>query len=402
MKKLSVVLVFAVLLSCSHKGKEVSPAPSDEKAVEAKVGAEEVKEKEYWPLEKEKLTEERHNSIHFYNVRLETLNDIANLYSEEEFPRIAVVDVENCYLGSVEGFERFPLMYYLYISHSDNPLHSADFRGGGEAFNTLTLLDLGIESLSDFYFPDTLEKLTLARNSISKIENISHLSALESLSLKNNNIRKIEGLSGLTTLKKLGLGDNPIEKIENLEGLESLELLLLEHARIPRIENLEVVPTLTNLIINECGIEKIENLEPLQNLVYLDLFGNPISRIEGLDTLKELRALNLNSTNISRIENLEQLHKLVELDLGKNQIEKIENLEGLKKLLRLDLTDNQIRRVENLEVLTGLKHAGLVALGGNPIEEITEASLAFLRSKGLPKDSWLENGVTYGTVRVVK
>ncbi len=402
MKKLSVVLVFAVLLSCSHKGKDVSPAPSDEKAVEAKVDAEEVQEKEYWPLEKYKLTEERHNYIHFYNVRLETLNDIANLYSEEEFPRIVVVEVENCYLGSVEGFERFPLMYYLLIRNSDNPLHSADFRGGGEAFDTLRLVDLGIESLADFYFPDTLEKLDIEENSISKIENISHLPALESLMLVQNNIRKIEGLSGLTTLKALSLSENPIEKIENLEGLESLTHLAMVQTALSRIENLGGMPNLTDLIVSKCRIEKMENLEPLQNLVYLNLSGNPISRIEGLDTLITLRVLYLNSTNISKIENLEGVPNLGELSLQGNQIEKIENLEGLKKLLRLNLMDNQIQRVENLEVLTGLKDARLVFLEGNPIEEITEASLAFLRSKGLPKDSWLENGVTYGTVRVVK
>ncbi len=377
MKKLSVVLVFAVLLSCSHKGKDVSPAPSDEKAVET---AEEVKEKEYWPLEKEKLTEERHNSIEYHNVRLETLNDIANLYSEEEFPRIVTVELKNCYLGSVEGFERFPLMYYLLIRSSDNPLHSADFRGGGEAFDTLRLVDLGIESLADFHFPDTLEKLTLAENSISKIENISHLPALESLTLTQNNIRKIEGLSELTTLKELDLGDNPIEKIENLEGLESLELLLLEHARIPGIENLETVPFLQKLIIVDSGIEKIENLEPLQNLMVLNLAHNPISRIEGLDTLKELRVLILNSTNIS----------------------KIENLENLPNLWQLDLRDNQIRRIENLEALTAVKSVHSLLLKGNPIEEITEASLAFLRSKGLSKDSWLERRISAGKIQVVE
>ena len=93
---------------------------------------------------------------------------------------------------------------------------------------------------------------------IVEIDNLLGMESLTKLQLDNNIITKIQGLESLHQLKWLDLSFNMIEKIEGLENLKLLEDLSLFSNRITKLEGLE---TLENLNVLSVGSNNIKSLE---------------------------------------------------------------------------------------------------------------------------------------------
>ena len=98
----------------------------------------------------------------------------------------------------------------------------------------------------------------LARADIVEIDNLFGIESLTKLQLDNNIITRIQGLDSLVQLKWLDLSFNLIEKIEGLENLRLLEDLSLFQNRITMLEGLD---TLENLNVLSVGNNLILSLD---------------------------------------------------------------------------------------------------------------------------------------------
>ena len=93
---------------------------------------------------------------------------------------------------------------------------------------------------------------------IVEIDNLIGIESLLKLQLDNNIITRIQGLDSLTQLKWLDLSFNLIEKIEGLDNLRQLEDLALFQNRITILEGLD---TLENLNVLSVGNNMIISLD---------------------------------------------------------------------------------------------------------------------------------------------
>ncbi|KAJ7289916.1 hypothetical protein O6H91_Y305300 [Diphasiastrum complanatum] len=117
----------------------------------------------------------------------------------------------------------------------------------------------GLRAIDFLVGLESLTKLYLDNNNISKIENISHLPTLTLLDLSFNKIQKIEGLEALTNLEDLSLYNNQIEKTSGLETLQNLNSLSLGKNFLK-------------------SLDSVLSLRRLKCLRVLTLEGNPISK----------------------------------------------------------------------------------------------------------------------------
>jgi protein phosphatase 1 regulatory subunit 7 len=135
-----------------------------------------------------------------------------------------------------------------------------------------------IENLD--HMKENLTRLSLAKNSIRKIENLNNLTNLTFLTLQSNRLTKIEGLTILVNLKQLHLSQNFIEKIEGIETLKELEILDLAYNKIETLENLENNSQLVDLWLNHNKIKNFSDLDHLKLLPLLTtiyLWRNPVA-----------------------------------------------------------------------------------------------------------------------------
>lgn len=90
--------------------------------------------------------------------------------------------------------------------------------------------------------------LSLSTNNIDKISNLAGLDSLQKLSLARNLIKRIEGLDPVAdTLQELWLSYNQIAQLSGLEKCGKLRVLLLANNKIADYKALEVLTPLTSL-----------------------------------------------------------------------------------------------------------------------------------------------------------
>eukprot|EP01028_Stygiella_incarcerata_P004386 TRINITY_DN1955_c0_g2_i2.p1 TRINITY_DN1955_c0_g2~~TRINITY_DN1955_c0_g2_i2.p1 ORF type:complete len:873 (+),score=282.64 TRINITY_DN1955_c0_g2_i2:112-2619(+) len=99
-----------------------------------------------------------------------------------------------------------------------------------------------------------LETLTLARNEISRIENLNPLEHLQTLDLSQNRIRKIENLSSLVHLKTLILDENRISTLTScaheVQGVATLSLASNEVSDLEEVRSLRLCLSLSSLTLH--------------------------------------------------------------------------------------------------------------------------------------------------------
>ena len=106
------------------------------------------------------------------------------------------------------------------------------------------------------------------------------MQSLTKLQLCNNILTKIEKLDQLTNLVWLDLSFNSIKKIENLDNLKKLECINLHRNLITSIENMDNQLRLEIFIISSNGINSFEHVKYLRRFVRLqsvNFEGNPIT-----------------------------------------------------------------------------------------------------------------------------
>lgn len=104
---------------------------------------------------------------------------------------------------------------------------------------------------------------------IVEIDNLVGIETLVKLQLDNNIITRIQGLESLTQLKWLDLSFNLIEEIEGIETLVNLEDLSLFQNRIKKLQNLD---TLEKLNVLSVGNNQIDSLD--ESVKYLHCLRN--------------------------------------------------------------------------------------------------------------------------------
>lgn len=224
---------------------------------------------------------------------------------------------------------------------------------GLQRCKNLTCLQMGHQSISDVYPVGALTKLRvldLTQNrKISDVTPLAGLNELEWLDLDSNLITDISSLINLLNLKYLNLQLNQIENIDAIKHMIGLETLFLFRASLENISAISNLTKLTQLWVVDCGLHDISCLRNLENINNLHLAWNQINNIEPISNLMKLEWVALEQNNISDISALKDLL----------------NLEYVR------LWDNQITNIKPLLDNAGIGKGDIVALNGNPLDEIS-------------------------------
>ena len=174
---------------------------------------------------------------------------------------------------------------------------------------------------------DSVEKIDLAGNQLSKLPKVKRLKNLEELVLEKNSFEKLPTWKGrrLKNLKELDISSNPIVLHKKWYGL-------LDHIEI--------------LKVNNCRLDSIHpSFYKIGGLKELQLQKNDLKRIpEGISDLINLTKLSFYQNNLLRLpDDLFELEKLEVIDLYYNNLEKIpSDISKLKELKILYLSFNQL------------------------------------------------------------
>ena len=145
-----------------------------------------------------------------------------------------------------------------------------DLNGGGlvkcKSLRSLALIDTALLDISpNTLLPvsQTLERLNLSQQGITRMLNVLNLPVLRELYLQENAITRIEGLNGCPRLQRLWLYGNKISKIDGLQPAGELRELWLQQNKISRVGGLESLVHLENLGL---AGNKISDYKDLQRL----------------------------------------------------------------------------------------------------------------------------------------
>ncbi|OQX56639.1 MAG: hypothetical protein B5M53_00425 [Candidatus Cloacimonas sp. 4484_209] len=259
----------------------------------------------------------------------------------------------------------------------------------------LTTLSLRVNNISDISPLSDLTNLiwlALECNNISDISPLSNLIDLRELDLQRNNVSDISPLSNLTNLKKLFLGENNIFDFSPLSNLTTLEVLWLNKTNISDISTLTNLIDLTELYLRENNISDISPLANLTKLRKLWISENSIYDISPLANLTNLENLSLGENNISDISPLFNLINLTKLLLWQNNIKDINSIKHLIRIgdpetgwwIDLDLSYNQISDISPLVENSGIDEGDFVDICHNPLNsQSIETYIPELENRGV-------------------
>ncbi|KAJ1459627.1 hypothetical protein M885DRAFT_478875 [Pelagophyceae sp. CCMP2097] len=178
----------------------------------------------------------------------------------------------------------------------------------------LSLIDCGLETIGSLRpVSQTLERLCLADQRLTRISGLGALPQLRQLYLQQNAITKLEGLDELPRLRTLWAFSNKIGRMEGLHANAELRELWLQSNRLVRLGGLDSLVQLRDLHVSGNRIADFRDLARLAKLPQLEAasfkdvhFGAcPVSARTGyrdavLTALPQLRALD--ATEVTRQE----------------------------------------------------------------------------------------------------
>ncbi|KAF5285549.1 hypothetical protein FQA39_LY16614 [Lamprigera yunnana] len=288
-------------------------------------------------------------------------------------------------------------------------------------------------------FPERLESLSLANNSLSDLqknifENLKQLRALnlshnnfnnflcanvQELDLSYNKLTKINVSCKVLQINRLYLSHNLLESIPH-HFLPLLSYLDLSFNKITHTNSFKYLPYLTKLYLNNNDIITIDGaFSNLDNLIELNLAGNNIVNIEPSHFSHiALKTLNLNNNcihnvvlgqlsifelhlehncliNLSNFTAVKQIHlshnsinlhtvsllgQVTHLYLKNCNIHTVNTeLQPLKSLELLDLSHNQLKQLNEV-MFDGLKQLSVLDLSYNDLSKLHENTLKPLQS----------------------
>jgi Leucine-rich repeat (LRR) protein len=241
---------------------------------------------------------------------------------------------------------------------------------GLEYARNLTLLDTGVNQITDIS-PlaglTGLTNLTLSRNQIADISALAEMTGLMQLDLSGNPITDISVLSVFTGLSYLGLANVLIDDISVLEGLTQLVVLDLDGAAVADFSPVAGMTDLEELYLADTQISDTSILEGKTRLRRLNLRNCHLSdsQLAVLADMPDMSHLWLQGNNIQDISFLSGMANLKQLYLEGNQISDISPLAGTTNLTKLTLPDNSIA---DISPLGDMMYLTLLDLQGNPLD----------------------------------
>ncbi|XP_036445071.1 toll-like receptor 5 [Colossoma macropomum] len=222
---------------------------------------------------------------------------------------------------------------------------------------------------------------------------LGHLSDLERVSLASNSINKIErdAFLGAAHIKMLNLSYNLLDKIDSttFKNLESLALLDLSYNNLKILMpgSFNGLPNLLYLDLRENSLQKVHTLAALPQLKVLLMGNNKIRSLYGLlSSARSVTIIDLASNKLSNAEDIYTI--LVELP----QIEKI-YIEGNVFLWCVHNSNYSVPPTNNLQILhlqsTGLPNIWSQGKCLDVFDNLHQLQLLFLQNnfmQSLPKN----------------
>ena len=239
------------------------------------------------------------------------------------------------------------------LNFNDNLIHELPSRFL-ENLNSLTLLSLDNNELSDISsiskLPD-LNILYLSNNKLSDINSLAKFKNIEILILSNNMLSDISPLLELTSLNTIFLDNNEVSDLSPLRRLPRLSRLNLDNNKLSDISTLPDISSLTELSLSNNELSDISTLPRLPSLTILDISSNPLNDLSPLLKLTSLTELTINSIPQSDLSFILKLPSLTTLSVRGNQWIDLSLFSKLTKLTTLYLSDSQLAdsiKIENL------------------------------------------------------
>ncbi|XP_053989413.1 leucine-rich repeat-containing protein 4 [Hylaeus volcanicus] len=231
----------------------------------------------------------------------------------------------------------------------------------------------GLEDIPTQHLPQTVEELSLTKNSfpIIKSDAFFGLKSLRKLTMDGNNISTIRPFAfrGLSKLRELSIQHTPLPFIEQFSfaALQNVSVLLLANNKIRYIEGYSFAGTsnIRVILLTNNPLLRIQShaFSGLTNVVRL-IFPSGIRTIEpdAFDGLQHVGLLKLTYMDLSSLQSftfrgLSYVHSLniQESDLG---IVEKNAFDGLDHVDRLNILNNKIDLIERLF----LKHENSIEL----------------------------------------
>ncbi|QIK69116.1 hypothetical protein G7062_01935 [Erysipelothrix sp. HDW6C] len=244
---------------------------------------------------------------------------------------------------------------------------------------------------------ESLIRLRVPYNNISKIEGPMNLPNLIKLSISSNQIESLEAFSTLYNLKDIEIASNPISELNVLENFPNLERIYIgsdnvpesEFARFSAFQNLEFlhlgntslttldsIPTLPNLnalYMNYAAVTNLNNIGRFEKLDNINITYSALEDISGVSEVYNLRLFTVFSNpGIKDYSPLDNLTGIEGLDIRNNPLGKLEGgVDFVKKHKNLKSLVIENSFVENLDFVTELPNLRTLWAGGNRISDIT-------------------------------
>lgn len=234
---------------------------------------------------------------------------------------------------------------------------------------TLVIIDIKINNLSDLFNFENLKKLTLRGCFIEDITPLKSLNFLTYLDLSSNEISDLTILKNFKRLSHLGLRNNKIFDISPIANLINIKTLFLWNNQISNINILSNLFNLRNLDLGNNKICDIYSLSNLTHLTHLDISSNKIYDLRPLekfivenfdivydqydtdDELENIVFIQFNHFTIPPIEVIEQGNETI---IQYFEDARIYNLKSLNECKLIFVGDGGLGKTSLMKKIIGL------------------------------------------------
>lgn len=150
---------------------------------------------------------------------------------------------------------------------------------GIQYFTKVTSIDLSdnlLTSLPDFPANDSLQKLVLNNNKLSRLPNLSKCTRLRSLDVVGNQLTQLNGVEKNKGLKQLICNNNTLTQLPILDSLPNLVALDASHNRLGQFPKVGKTNKLQNIHLNNNLLTTLPDTLYFPKLVKMWLYNNQL------------------------------------------------------------------------------------------------------------------------------
>lgn len=155
----------------------------------------------------------------------------------------------------------------------------------------------------------------------------------------------------------------------------AVTMMDLSRCALASTAGIEAFPNLTGLRLDDNVIADTTGIEQLTKLVWLSLMNNRVTALR-CAAATQLARVKLDDNRVASLDALDLPPGLRELDLTRNAVTSLAPIPRYAELRELKMFSNRIEVIERLEALP---HLEKVVLHGNPVKDVTPASVAAIR-----------------------